>query len=70
MRPLKLLVTLVLLMMAMVTLAGPASAQAGCQAFGTAAASEAQALGGLGEVVRAVVPVNDDVAALKTIFCP
>jgi type IV secretory pathway TrbL component len=70
MRPFMVLVTLVLLMTAMLVLAGPASAQAGCQAFGTTAASEAQALGGLGEVVRAEVPVDDDVAFLKTVLCP
>jgi hypothetical protein len=61
---------LMLLMTAMFALAGPASAQAGCQAFGIAAASEAQALGGLGDVASAAAPVNDDVAFLKTQFCP
>ena len=70
MRPVRTLVMLMLLMTAMLALAGPASAQAGCQAFGTAAASEAQALGGLGEVASAAAPVNDDVAFLKTLFCP
>ena len=70
MRPVMVLVTLVLLMTAMLVLAGPASAQAGCQGFGTAGAAEAQALGGLGRVVRTAVPVNDDVAFLKTLLCP
>jgi hypothetical protein len=70
MRRLKLVATVVLVTTAMLVLAGPASAQAGCQAFGLAAASEAQALGGLGEVVRTFTPVNDDVALLKEAFCP
>lgn len=43
--------------------------QAGCQAFGQAAAAEAQGEGGLGEVVREFVPVNDDVVVLKQDLC-
>ena len=64
------LVTLVLLMTAMLALAGPASAQAGCQAFGRGLASEAQRIGGLGKDVRAVAPVNDEVVFFKGVFCP
>ncbi len=70
MRSVRAFVMLLLLMTAMLALAGPASAQAGCQAFGMGAASEAQTLGGLGEVASAAAPVNDDVAFLKTLFCP
>jgi hypothetical protein len=69
MRPQRALVMLVLVVTAMFTLAGPVSAQAGCQAFGNAAAAEAQATGGLGAEASAAAPVNDDVAALKALFC-
>ena len=64
------LLTLVGAVAAMLALAGPASAQAGCQAFGKGLASEAQRIGGLGQDVRGVAPVNDEVAFFKGVFCP
>ena len=62
--------TLVGAVAAMLALVGPASAQAGCQAFGRGLASEAQRIGGLGEDVRGVAPVNDEVVFFKGVFCP
>ena len=69
-RPMTRLLTLVGAVAATLALAGPASAQAGCQAFGKGLASEAQRIGGLGQDVRGVAPVNDEVAFFKGVFCP
>jgi hypothetical protein len=63
------LLTVAAMMAAMLVVAGPASAQAGCQAFGTGLAAEAQAIGGLGQEVRERVPVNDEVVFFKGFFC-
>jgi len=52
-------------MVAMLVGPGPASADAGCQAFGQLAALEAQLETGVGEEVSAAAPANDDVNLLK-----
>ena len=63
-----LLVTVALLMVALlVGPAGPAWAAAGCQDFGTLAASEAQLETGIGEQVSDAAPANDDVNRLKEV---
>jgi NAD(P)H-dependent flavin oxidoreductase YrpB (nitropropane dioxygenase family) len=63
-------ILLVLSVAAMLVVASPASAQAGCQAFGQGLAAEAQKEpGNLAEDVRAAAPVNDEVVAFKAFFC-
>ena len=65
MRRLIMLVTVVLLMAAMLVLAGPASAQAGCQGFGQFVAATAPHSG-----VAAFAPaVNDVIFSLKAANC-
>ena len=54
-------------MVAMLVGPGPASADAGCQAFGQLAALEAQLETGVGEEVSAAASANDDVNLLKAV---
>ena len=42
---------------------------AGCQAFGHAVASDAQAGPGNGAYLRTVVPINDEVQLYQPCFC-
>ena len=69
MRRIITMLTVAALLAAMLVVAGPASAQGGCKAFGQAAAAEAQATGGLGEEASAAAPVNEDVHSLQEMFC-
>jgi hypothetical protein len=69
MRRFIVLVTVAAMLAAMLMVAGPASAQGGCQEFGQAAAFVAQETGGLGEEASAAAPVNDDVHFLQEMFC-
>jgi hypothetical protein len=70
MRRIILLVTVALLMVAMLVGPAPASAQAGCQAFGRDfTAFEAQLETGVGEEVSAAAPADDDVAFFKELAC-
>jgi hypothetical protein len=64
MKRLIMLVTVVLLVAAMLVLAGPASAQAGCKEFGQWAAENAPHTG-----APVLAPINDDVFFLKAREC-
>lgn len=61
MRRFMVLVTMVLVMAAMLVLAGPASAQAGCQDFGLFIAAMAPH----GEAASGAAPLNNEVVFLK-----
>jgi hypothetical protein len=72
MRRIILLVTVALLMVTMLVVPGPASAAAGCQAFGRDfTAFEAQLETGVGEEVSAVPPgsTDDTLNEFKAAFC-
>ena len=69
MRRIITMLTLAALLAAMLVVAGPASAQGGCQNFGTTAASEAQATRGLGEEASGAAPVNEIVHSLQEQLC-
>lgn len=59
-----------LLVVAMIALAGPASAQGGCKAFGEQVASETRGFHPFGnELVRTLAPANDDVSLAKRALC-
>ena len=66
-----LLVTVSVAMTLMLVLvAGPASAQSGCKAFGQSVATDAKASGPLGQqFVRGHAPLNDEVATEQGSFC-
>ncbi len=64
MRRIMLLVTVVLVMAAMMVLAGPASAQAGCQNFGLFIAANAPHSG-----APEVAPLNDEIVFFKELTC-
>jgi hypothetical protein len=66
-----LLVTVSVAMTLMLVLvAGPASAQGGCKAFGQSVATDAKAPGPLGQqFVRGHAPLNDEVATEQGSFC-
>lgn len=60
MRRLMMLCAVVLVMTAMVVLAGPASAQGGCQAFGHSVAEDAKEFRPLGQnFVSGAAPINE-----------
>jgi len=69
MRRIILLVTVALLVVAMLVSPAPASAEAGCQAFGDFTRDEAILETGVGEVVSAAAPAQDDVTYLKGVYC-
>ena len=56
--------------MMVVLVAGPASAQSGCEAFGQSVAKDAKAPGPLGQqFVRGHASLNDEVATEQELFC-
>ena len=69
MRRIITMLTVAALLAAMLAVAGPASAQGGCKEFGTGAAAEAQAAGGLGELASENAPVNEIVHSLQEQLC-
>lgn len=70
MRRLMMLVAVVMVMTAMGMLAGPASAQGGCQAFGHSVADDAKEFRPLGKnFVSGAAPLADLAHAEHTAFC-
>jgi hypothetical protein len=72
MKRILVLAPMVMLMAAMMVIAGPASAEAGCQEFGVEfTAFEAQLETGVGEEVSAVPPgsTDDTLNLFKADFC-
>jgi hypothetical protein len=70
MRRLMVLVTVVVLMTAMLMVAGPASAQGGCQAFGHSVAEDVKVFRPAGKnFVSGAAPLNDLVHAEHEEFC-
>ncbi len=68
MRRIITMLTAAAMLTAMLMVAGPASAQGGCQAFGTTLAAEGQA-GILREQVRNIAPANDEVHFFQGMLC-
>jgi hypothetical protein len=62
------LLTVAVILVAMLMVAGPASAQGGCKAFGKTLAVEGQA-GQLRENVRNIAPANDEVHFFQGALC-
>jgi hypothetical protein len=64
------LVTVSVLLAAMLALAGPASAQGGCQAFGHSVADDAKEFQPLGtSFVSGAAPLNDEALTEHEQFC-
>jgi hypothetical protein len=69
-KKLAVLLTVALMALMICTVAGVASAQGGCAAFGQSVATDAKAPGPLGQqFVRGHAPLNDEVAAEQGQFC-
>ena len=68
MRRIITMLTVAALLAAMLAVAGPASAQGGCQDFGTTLAAEGQA-GMLREQVRDIAPANNEVHFFQGVLC-
>ncbi len=68
MKRIVLMVTVAAMLAAMLVVAGPASAQGGCQNFGTTLAAEGQA-GILRVQVRNIAPANDEVHFFQGVLC-
>ena len=68
-RRLAVLVAAAMMLASMLAISSPASAQSGCQAFGTTVASEAQAFGGIGEEVSGFAPANNEVHFFHGVLC-
>jgi hypothetical protein len=70
MRRIILMLTVSVLLAAMLALAGPASAQGGCQAFGHSVAEDAQEFQPLGQsFVSGAAPLNDEALTEHELFC-
>jgi hypothetical protein len=63
-----LLVAAAMMLASMLALAGTASAQGGCKAFGTGVAFEVQN-GTLRQEIPTLAPVNDDVHSFQGLLC-
>jgi hypothetical protein len=68
MRRIITMLTVAALLAAMLVVAGPASAQGGCQTFGAALAAEGKA-GILRDEVRNIAPANDEVHFFHGALC-
>ena len=68
MKRIVLLVTVAAILAAILMVAGPASAQGGCKAFGAALAAEGKA-GMLRENVRNIAPANNEVHFFQGELC-
>ncbi len=67
-RKLTVVVAAAMMLASMLAISGPASAQAGCKAFGNGVAFEVQT-GTLREEIPTLAPVNDEVAFFKGLYC-
>jgi hypothetical protein len=63
------MLTVAAMLAAMGMVAGPASAQGGCQAFGQHIVSDVQASPPAGQFVRTLAPLNDDALSEQAAFC-
>ncbi len=63
------MLTVAAMLAAMVVVAGQASAQGGCKAFGQNVVSNVQASPPAGQFVRTLAPLNDEALGEQATFC-